>query len=203
MFSTLFHNHQGLLLLCLCRPLLVFHFSFAHGCDHAQIFCAHGLIHAHRKSRVIGVRMAMCTSKPIIGKDAAWWAGGRPRPQPSQCGQSLWDGGGEEGEAVRLEYFAPGNNSERVLDQEEVLTICSKFIYSSLYIKNHSHSFSQHFTMSLPWSTFHITSFVTIVRPDLLYFLSSSSFDNDYHHCHKQDSNLCLPSHWLWRILNR
>ena len=42
----------------------------AHGCDHAQIFCAHGLIHAHRKSRVIGVRMAMCTSKPIIGKDA-------------------------------------------------------------------------------------------------------------------------------------
>ena len=30
----------------------------------------HGLIHAHRKSRVIGVRMAMCTSKPIIGKDA-------------------------------------------------------------------------------------------------------------------------------------
>ena len=44
----------------------------AHGCDHAQIFCAHGLIHAHRKSRIIGVRMAMCTSKPIIGKDAAW-----------------------------------------------------------------------------------------------------------------------------------
>ena len=43
----------------------------AHGCDHAQIFCAHGLIHAHRKSRVIGVRMAMCTSKPIIGKVAA------------------------------------------------------------------------------------------------------------------------------------
>ena len=40
----------------------------AHGCDHAQFFCAHGLIHAHR---VIGVRMAMCTSKPIIGKDAA------------------------------------------------------------------------------------------------------------------------------------
>ena len=42
----------------------------AHGCDHAQIFCAHGLIHAHRKSRVIGVRMAMCTSEPIIGKPA-------------------------------------------------------------------------------------------------------------------------------------
>ena len=36
----------------------------------AQIFCAHGLIHAHRKSRVIGVCMAMCTNKPIIGKDA-------------------------------------------------------------------------------------------------------------------------------------
>ena len=70
MFSTLFHNHQGLLLFCLCRALLVFHFPFAHGCDHAQIFCVHGLIHAHRKSRVIGVLMAMCTSKPIIGKDA-------------------------------------------------------------------------------------------------------------------------------------
>ena len=42
----------------------------AHDCDHEQILCAHGLIHAHRKSRVIGVRMAMCTSKPIIGKDA-------------------------------------------------------------------------------------------------------------------------------------
>ena len=72
MFSTLFHNHQGLLLFCQFRALLVFHFPFAHGCDHAQIFCAHGLIHAHRKSRVIGVRMAMCTSKPIIGKDAPW-----------------------------------------------------------------------------------------------------------------------------------
>ena len=47
----------------------------AHGCDHAQIFCAHGLIHAHRKSRVIGVRMAMCTSKPIIGKDATGGVG--------------------------------------------------------------------------------------------------------------------------------
>ena len=45
----------------------------SNGCahDHAQIFCAHGLIHAHRKTRVIGVRMAMCTSKPIIGKDAS------------------------------------------------------------------------------------------------------------------------------------
>ena len=71
MFSTLFHNNQGLLLFCLCRALLVFHFRFAHGCDHAQIFCVHGLIHAHRKSRVIGVLMALCTSKPIIGKDAA------------------------------------------------------------------------------------------------------------------------------------
>ena len=43
----------------------------AHDCDHEQIFCAHGHIHAHRKSRVIGVLMAMCTSKPIIGKRAA------------------------------------------------------------------------------------------------------------------------------------
>ena len=43
----------------------------AHDCDHEQIFCAHGHIHAHRKSRVIGVLMAMCTSKPIIGKDAS------------------------------------------------------------------------------------------------------------------------------------
>ena len=42
----------------------------AHDCDHEQIFCAHGHIHEHRKSRVIGVLMAMCTSKPIIGKDA-------------------------------------------------------------------------------------------------------------------------------------
>ena len=42
----------------------------AHDCDHEQIFCAHGHIHAHRKSRVIGVLMAMCTSKPIIGKRA-------------------------------------------------------------------------------------------------------------------------------------
>ena len=48
----------------------------AHDCDHAQIFCAHGLIHEHRKSRVIGVHMAMCTSKPIIGKCAPG-AGGR------------------------------------------------------------------------------------------------------------------------------
>ena len=46
------------------------HNGRVHDCDQAQIFCAHGLIHAHRKSRVIGVRMAMCTSKPIIGKDA-------------------------------------------------------------------------------------------------------------------------------------
>ena len=43
----------------------------AHGCDHAQIFCAHGLFHALRKSRVLGVRMAMCTNKPTIGKDAS------------------------------------------------------------------------------------------------------------------------------------
>ena len=42
----------------------------AHDCDHEQIFCAHGHIHEHRKSRVIGVLMAMCTSKPIIGKRA-------------------------------------------------------------------------------------------------------------------------------------
>ena len=42
----------------------------AHDCDHEQIFCAHGHIHEHRKSRVIGVLMAMCTSKPIIGKCA-------------------------------------------------------------------------------------------------------------------------------------
>ena len=42
----------------------------AHDSDHEQIFCAHGFIHAHRKSRVIDVHMAMCTSKPIIGKDA-------------------------------------------------------------------------------------------------------------------------------------
>ena len=48
------------------------HNGRAHDCDQAQIFCAHGLIHAHRKSRVIGVRMAMCTSKPIIGKCAGW-----------------------------------------------------------------------------------------------------------------------------------
>ena len=48
----------------------------AHDCDHEQIFCAHGHIHAHRKSRVIGMRMAMCTSKPIIGKDA-------PSPPPT------------------------------------------------------------------------------------------------------------------------
>ena len=47
----------------------------AHGCDHAQVFCAHGLIYAHRKSRIIGVRMAMCTSKPIIGKDASGMTG--------------------------------------------------------------------------------------------------------------------------------
>ena len=47
----------------------------AHGCEHAQIFCAHGLIHAHKKSRVIGVRMAMCTSKPIIGKCAGGGGG--------------------------------------------------------------------------------------------------------------------------------
>ena len=53
----------------------------AHDCDHEQIFCAHGHIHAHRKSRVIGVLMAMCTSKPIIGKrapralDTLKWAG--------------------------------------------------------------------------------------------------------------------------------
>ena len=46
----------------------------AHDCDHEQIFCAHGHIHAHRKSRVIGVLMAMCTSKPIIGKRAPWGA---------------------------------------------------------------------------------------------------------------------------------
>ena len=45
----------------------------ARGCDHAQIFCAHGLFHAHGKSKVIGVRMAMCTSGPIIGKDAPWF----------------------------------------------------------------------------------------------------------------------------------
>ena len=51
----------------------------AHDCDHEQIFCAHGHIHEHRKSRVIGVRMAMCTSKPIIGKDAAG-AGNPPFP---------------------------------------------------------------------------------------------------------------------------
>ena len=38
--------------------------------DHAQIFYAHGLIQAHRKSRVISVHMAMCTSAPIIGKHA-------------------------------------------------------------------------------------------------------------------------------------
>ena len=50
----------------------------AHDCDHEQIFCAHGHIHEHRKSRVIGVRMAMCTSKPIIGKDAG---GGLPMPE--------------------------------------------------------------------------------------------------------------------------
>ena len=43
----------------------------AHNCYHEQIFCAHGLIHAHRKSREIGVRMAMCTSEPITGKCAA------------------------------------------------------------------------------------------------------------------------------------
>ena len=48
----------------------------AHDCDHEQIFCAHGHIHAHRKSRVIGVLMAMCTSKPIIGKRASWASGG-------------------------------------------------------------------------------------------------------------------------------
>ena len=48
----------------------------AHDCDHEQIFCAHGHIHAHRKSRVIGVLMAMCTSKPIIGKRAAGEGGG-------------------------------------------------------------------------------------------------------------------------------
>ena len=42
----------------------------AHDCDHEQIFCAQGHIHAHRKSREIGVLMAMCTSKPIIGKRA-------------------------------------------------------------------------------------------------------------------------------------
>ena len=55
--------------------------------------------------------MAMCTSKPIIGKDAAWWAGGRPRPQPSQPGERLSDGGGEEGKRGLLENFAPGNNN--------------------------------------------------------------------------------------------
>ena len=50
----------------------------AHDCDHEQIFCAHGLIHAHRKSRVIGVLMAMCTSKPIIGKRATREGGPLP-----------------------------------------------------------------------------------------------------------------------------
>ena len=42
---------------------------------------------------------------------AAWWAGGCPRPQPSQPGERLSDGGGEEGEAGQLEDFAPGNNN--------------------------------------------------------------------------------------------
>ena len=55
----------------------------AHGCDHAQIFCAHGLIHAHRKSRVIGVRMAMCTSTPIFGKHDSWEEGGGAVKEPS------------------------------------------------------------------------------------------------------------------------
>ena len=89
MFSTLFHgyNHQGLLLFCLCRALLVFHFPFAHGSDPAQIFCVHGLIHAHRKLRVIGVRMAMCTSKPIINKDAA---GGGSKKDPVKEGYRRW-----------------------------------------------------------------------------------------------------------------
>ena len=44
----------------------------AHGCDRAQIFCLHGFIHAHRKSRVMDVCMAMCTSTPIIDKDATY-----------------------------------------------------------------------------------------------------------------------------------
>ena len=56
-------------------------------CDHAQIFCVHGLIHAHRKSRVIGVRMAMCTSKPIIGKDASWGIYRRDRKEASSGGK--------------------------------------------------------------------------------------------------------------------
>ena len=55
----------------------------AHDCDHEQIFCAHGHIHEHRKSRVIGVLMAMCTSKPIIGKRA-------PRGQQHR---HLWQSG--------------------------------------------------------------------------------------------------------------
>ena len=42
---------------------------------------------------------------------AAWWAGGCPRPQPSQYGRGLSDRGGEEGEAGHLEDFAPGNNN--------------------------------------------------------------------------------------------
>ena len=42
---------------------------------------------------------------------AAWWAGGRPRPPPSQPGQSLSDRGEEEGERGHLEDFAPGNNN--------------------------------------------------------------------------------------------
>ena len=53
----------------------------AHDCDHEQIFCAHGHIHEHRKSRVIGVLMAMCTSKPIIGKRA-------PRASPRHAATS-------------------------------------------------------------------------------------------------------------------
>ena len=42
---------------------------------------------------------------------AAWWAGGCPRPQPSQPGRRLSDGGEEEGEGGRLEDFAPGNKN--------------------------------------------------------------------------------------------
>ena len=85
----------------------------AHGCDHAQIFCAHGLIHAHRKSRIIGVRMATCTSKPIIGKDAPRYGAGPSR----RCSQLGIRGLSEDEKQGLTDYH---NRSTGYKDQEEI-----------------------------------------------------------------------------------